>query len=69
MLVVFSIVKRGFHPEHFGRLSLQLIYGVILTINVIADLGLHHGIEHGFGGSSYSVTAKIDHYSYAVSIA
>jgi hypothetical protein len=39
--------------------SLQRVHGFILAINVIADLGRHHCIEHGLCGPSYGVTAKI----------
>lgn len=47
--------------KHLGCVSPQGVDGFIFTINVIADLGRHHCIEHGFCGPSHCVTAKIYH--------
>ena len=56
-------------PNISAARLLQRVYGFIFTVDVIADLGRHHGIQHALCGPGYGVTAKIYHwYPFACSL-
>ena len=53
--------QRGLFAGDFGGPPLQQVDGGVFTINVVADLGFHHGPPHLGRGLGDSVTAQIDH--------
>ena len=53
--------QRGFLAGDFGRALLQPVDGGIFAVNVVADLGLHHGAPHLGRGLGHGIAAQIDH--------
>src|ERR1700733_2554112 len=52
--------------EPLRGLALQGVDGFILAKHIIADLRLHHGLQHGGAGTGHGVAAHIDHAAILV---
>src|SRR5207245_2860069 len=52
--------QRGFTPEDFRGSRLETIDGGIFQINVVAHLGLRHGLPHRQRRSGYGITTKVN---------
>ena len=50
----------GFHAQQGRGLFLESGYSGILSIDIVAHLGLRHGLAHGCAGSGHRITAQID---------
>jgi hypothetical protein len=53
---------RRFHAEEVREFFLQGIDGLIVAKPVVADAGMHHGVQHRRRGPRDRVAAQIDHF-------
>ncbi len=51
----------GFHAEEVGHVAFEFIHRRIFPVDVVADIGRHHGCSHRLGRLGQRVTSKIDH--------
>ena len=51
---------RGLFAEDLRTPSLQLEHSGVISQDIIAKGGLHHGIPHGLGRLSHGIASKID---------
>jgi hypothetical protein len=54
---------RSLEAEQLGSALFQGVYGRILTVDVVSDLGLNHGFAHRRGGAGDGIASKIAHAS------
>lgn len=47
----------GLFAAELGGIALQLVYGRIVTVNVVPDRGGHHLFEHGATRAGNGITA------------
>ena len=52
--------ERRLHPQELGRALFQPVDGRILAVDVVADLGLRHGLAHLRGRLGDGVGAQVD---------
>jgi len=50
----------GLHPVEFGTHLLEAVDGRVLALDVVADLGLCHGLSHGGRGPGHCVASKVN---------